>query len=216
MTSRRVSPQQTAYAWLLLLLLAATLQAAEKLKAGDSRQASEILSQAREARNAARRMADLEYKRAVAKAFPTADRVEVFLLDFAMKAIEGGDADDEAESFPIRSDRKRAKILARRGVPPQEIPRWCAAVAETITSDKPGKGAKCHYPIHGIRISAGNVLLFETSFCWKCNNYYFNYDGDAKWEGLTDDAQAFTKLINEFMPIPEAERKRFEQRNAGN
>jgi hypothetical protein len=60
----------------------------------------------------------------------------------------------------------------------------------------------CHYPIHGLRIRAGTKLLFETSICWECNNYYFTHDRESRWVSLTDDANELRKLLNELMPIP--------------
>jgi hypothetical protein len=65
-------------------------------------------------------------------------------------------------------------------------------------------GALCHLPIHGIRIFSDDALLFETSLCWACNNYYVESD----WAGLTADAKPLRTLLDEVVPIPEAERAR--------
>ncbi len=32
-------------------------------------------------------------------------------------------------------------------------------------------GAFCHFPIHGVRVYAGDAIIFYSSFCWKCSNF---------------------------------------------
>ena len=40
-----------------------------------------------------------------------------------------------------------------------------------MTFDKFG-GAFCHFPVYGLRFYRNDQLLFETSVCWKCSNFY--------------------------------------------
>jgi hypothetical protein len=150
---------------------------------------------------------DLKFRAEVAAKFSLADRVEVFLLDFAMGEDIAYRPKDHEETFSIRPYDRETKILERREVPAEEIRHWCAAMAKTVTSEKPRKGAWCHYPIHGIRIYARGELLFETSLCWVCHNYYCERD----WQSLTEDASDLEKLLDDLMPIPEQEKIRFKQ-----
>lgn len=145
------------------------------------------------------------FRVAVAKTFQFADRVEVFLLDYSIGEDAAYKPKDGEEAFPIRPYNKETKILKTRKVHAKEISKWCGAIAKTITTEKGGGGALCHYPIHGLRIYARNELLFETSICWHCSNYYFE-DG---WEGLTEDAKDLKTLLDDFMPVPEKEKARF-------
>ena len=192
---------------LFAILLAASAFAADADKT--SERIESILSDASGKRYDARAKADREYRAAAATAFKFADRVEVFLLDFSIGDDAARAPKDGDELFPIRPYDKETKILKATKVPPKDIPKWCAAVTKLITSDKPEGGALCHFPIHGLRIYARDKLLFETSICWHCSNYYFTYDGVSNWLGLTDDAIDIKKLLDDFMPIPDSEQQRF-------
>jgi hypothetical protein len=166
-----------------------------------------ILEQADTKRLEAIAKADREYRLAMAEALKLADRVEVFLLDFSMGedaayALEDGDA-----AFPIAPYRKETKILKTSEVPAKEVARWTAAVGKLLASDDES-GAACHLPIHGLRFYTGSRLLFETSLCWKCENYYFTYGLESRWLGLGEDARELKALLEAFMPIPKAEADR--------
>jgi hypothetical protein len=145
------------------------------------------------------------FRVAVAKTFQFADRVEVFLLDHSIGTDAAYKPKNGEEAFPIRPYNKETKILKTRKVPAKEIPKWCAAIAKTITTEKGGGGVLCHFPIHGLRIYARNELLFETSICWHCRNYYF----EDEWKGLSEDAKDLRALLDDFMPVPEKEKARF-------
>jgi len=71
-------------------------------------------------------------------------------------------------------------------------------------------GAMCHFPIHGLRLFRGGELIFETSLCWHCSNYYLEYPDDydeASWVGFgTNGIEAFLK---KELPIPQSEIDRF-------
>jgi hypothetical protein len=147
----------------------------------------------------------------LATTFQFADRFEVYLLDFSINKDPGYQLKEDEEGFPIRPysterfGESKTKILKTSKVPAKEIPTWCAAVTRMIASDKEGGATLCHFPIHGLRIYAGAKLLFETSICWRCNNFYFTYEGKSQWEQLTDDDKDLKKLLHEFMPIPESD-----------
>jgi len=168
-----------------------------------------ILSDASAKRWEAHEKADREYRAAVATTFKFANRAEIYLLDFSIGKDAAYAPKDDDAVFPIRPYDKETKILKTYKVPPKDIPKWCAAVTKLITSDKPSGGALCHFPIHGIRIYAGDQLLFETSICWECGNYYFTYEGYSQWLGLTEDVLDLRKLLDESMPIPKSELQRF-------
>lgn len=192
---------------LLTILFTASSLAADKDNA--SQRIDRIISEATTKRWDATTKADREYRAAVATTFRFADRVEVFLIDFSIREDAAYSPKEGDEVFAIRPYNKETKILKKLKTPPKDIQRWCAAVTKLLTSDKIAGGALCHYPIHGIRIYAGDSLLFETSICWGCSNYYFSYEGQATWESLTEDAKDLRALFGDFMPIPEAEKARF-------
>jgi hypothetical protein len=92
-----------------------------------------------------------------------------------------------------------------------EIERLLPALIETLVPDT-GGGAMCHYPIHGLRVWKEENMLFESSFCWACGNYSFDYDDVvSKWMGLSPGLE---QMMKELMPIPEAEIRRFEKKDS--
>jgi hypothetical protein len=180
--------------------------------AGDDERIEVILSDAGSKRSDAIAKADADYRAAVASTFRFADRIDVFLLDFSMGADGKYKPKEEDESFSIRPYKATTKILKSLKVPAKSIPVWCAAMAKALATDD--GGSLCHYPIHGLRIYAGDELLLETSICWECNNCYFTYDGESQWLGIEKDSGDLKKLLNDFMPIPEAELQRFKSKYA--
>jgi hypothetical protein len=149
-----------------------------------------------------------EYRAAVSTTFKLADRVEVYLLDFAAGYDPEYRPKEDEKTFPIRPYDKETGILKTHKVAAQDVQKWCAAVTKLLVSEKSGVGMNCHFPIHGIRIFSGDTLLFETSLCWKCGNYYFHYRTGASWEGLALNAEDLKALLDRAMPIPESERLR--------
>jgi hypothetical protein len=193
--------------FLAILLTSSSLTAdAEKTSA----RVEKILTDASYKRLDAISKADREYRAALATTFQLADRVEVYLLDFSIGKDAAYIPKDDDAVFPIRPyDDKETKIIKTLKVTPKDIPKWCTALGKLLASDKEGGQALCHFPIHGIRIYAGDKLLFETSICWVCSNYYFSYESHASWESLNEDAKDLEMLLTQFMPIPEAEKARF-------
>ncbi len=68
----------------------------------------------------------------------------------------------------------------------------------------------CHFPIHGIRIWDGEDIVFQTSICHHCMNFYMTYPFNrARWTGLSDPT--LQTVLNQLMPIPAEESERFEK-----
>jgi hypothetical protein len=187
--------------WAVVPLSANTAESGAKV----SERIAAILSEANEKQYKAMTKIRRDYRASVAKTFAFADRVEVFLLDHAMGKDPAYQPKEGDETFPIRPYNKETKILKKLTIPAPQIPKWAAAVTKMLTTEKWGGGAMCHFPIHGMRIYFRDQLLFETSICWKCDNYYF----ENGWEGLTEDAADLKALLDGFMPIPEEEKARF-------
>ena len=192
-----------ACALLGFVVLASTAVVAAK--EGDT--AAGLLNDAALTRALAISKADRDYRDAVASTLKFADRVEVYLLgakESARTDLFSGSEDQAADLFPIRPYDSNARILKRLTVPKEDIPQWTDAVAKILTSRRSTAMAMCHNPIHGIRLFAGDLLLFETSVCWECHNYYFRYEEGAQWENLTEDATDLRALFTKFLPIPDS------------
>ena len=141
-----------------------------------------------------------------AEAITPADRVDVYLLDPAREA--GG-----AGAFPLRPYGPQA-VTGIHGVKTLEAEtaaRLLVLWAGTLR-DEEGRQAHCHYPIHGLRFFRGDSLLYETSLCWVCNNYYAGSGQGYDWLGLpggypegppTSSCAGLRQLLESLLPIPE-------------
>lgn len=103
------------------------------------------------------------------EALPNCDKIELFALDSNLRSVKGAEIPKD-QAFPIRPYHVNAKILESvtlTGDSVQSISKaWRA-----MTFDKFG-GAFCHEPVYGIRFFRDDKILFETSVCWKCSNFY--------------------------------------------
>ena len=179
-----------------------------------------------------------QYLKDLAKAVLQADRAEIFLLDFEIVAelplpkepvqkswaeIEKeldrdlneedkvGEVPIEELYFPIVPYDCFSKILKRKTLGGDSLASCREAVAEILNKGGIGGGAFCHYPIHAIRLFKGEQMLFETSLCWKCGNYFLRFPNqwnEADWIGIGGGKMAI--FCMKEMPIPQTELERFE------
>jgi hypothetical protein len=113
------------------------------------------------------------------------------------------------DRFPIVPYGSSSKILKRKTLTADEVKLLMPSLQATIGVEKNMGGALCHYPIHGIRIWDGDDVIFQTSICYHCSNFYLSYPyGGADWTNLSDPN--FQKVMKQLMPIPQAEADRFE------
>lgn len=149
-------------------------------------------------------------------ALPKCDRIEILAISMgnenAEAAKDGGEtpgADASPQRFPVKPYRKEATIHKSKIV--------VGAAAETIHKTwralefSPG-GALCHMPVYGLRFFRDDQLIFETSVCWKCHNFYVpdiesvsaeNKVG-ARWYGFERNATAMRllKILRKHLPHP--------------
>jgi hypothetical protein len=145
----------------------------------------------------------------VAKSIAATDEIRVYLLDPAFEPAG-------LESFPMPKDYRWEKtgVHGQNTLVGESMTRlrdlWSA-----ILSEVEGLQASCHYPIHGLRFLGGGSVLFETSLCWVCNNYYV-VDGVTTvigyWLGLPGDCpygprspkcRELEEFLTSLLPIPE-------------
>ena len=176
--------------------------------------ASQKVDEAKRAFYEAANKQEAAYRKALGEAILNATRCEVFLLDFNIphdkKKESFFDYPSDDDHFPIRPYSAETKILKRRVLTVDEFQRLKQSLVETVSVAESSGGALCHMPIHGLRVFDGDEMIFETSICYGCSNFYVAYPlGDAGWVGLS--AKDFDKAMETLMPIPESERKRFEE-----
>ncbi len=154
------------------------------------------------------------YRKAFGEAIAGATNVEVFLLDFETKPVKGAQSfafwerDIPEDTFPIMPYGAASKILKRKKLSAEEVALLLPNLRATIGVEKDPGSAGCHFPIHGIRVRDGDEIIFQTSICYHCGNFYMQYpSGSASWTGLSEPK--FREVMEKLMPIPQKEIDRF-------
>lgn len=153
-----------------------------------------------------------DYRRDLAAVLAKGDRIEVYLLDFETEDTPSDflfwDTRLEENEFPIIPYGGKSKILKRSTLTAEQKLKFMPKLQEVVgIQGKIDGGAFCHFPIHGVRVYAGDTIIFQSSFCWKCNNFAVSYPDRPAWVAIrgVDLFEAFSKL----MPIPQSELDRF-------
>jgi len=156
------------------------------------------------------RMSALAYT----EAFPDVDRIELYTLLLERKL--------RVEQLDALQSNKKFKIGSSNGFGGADV---YVEVAAHVTID--GKkcknitdawrsmtfqpnGALCHVPPYGIRFFRNEKLLFETTVCWKCHNFYMpeidSQSGEMKLllYGFKDDSNAkkLLTMLQKHLPLP--------------
>lgn len=148
---------------------------------------------------------------AFTESFPEVDRIELFRLRVSDKSVPPKEPNVEQMSkdkFLVRSfdgsvrDNEKSYIDVDSHVTIKA--GNCKEIVETWRKMKfKPNGAFCHAPPYGVRFYKDDKLLFETTICWKCHNFFIpEYDpesGELKMVifGFDDNANA-KKLLNLF------------------
>ena len=180
---------------------------------GNQDEATKKIEEAEGRFHEAKQVIQGRYRKELADALAKAERVEIFLLDF--DALEPTPSDflfwetrlEEGE-FPIMPYGEKTKVLKKATLTPEQRAEFLPALQKVVGGESGAGGAMCHMPIHGVRIFSGDEIVFQTSICWHCGNYYLHYPDGAHWEGLAD-SNDLAKALEKMMPIPQAEMDRF-------
>ncbi len=156
-----------------------------------------------------------DYRKELADSLTKGDRVEIYLLDFEMEDTPSDfffwETRLEEGEFPIIPYGSKSKILQRSILTPEQREDFLPKLQTTvgIQGDIDG-GALCHFPIHGVRIFSSESIIFQSSFCWQCNNFAISYPDGPTWVAIRGGElfEAFSKIT----PIPQSEADRFNAR----
>ena len=152
------------------------------------------------------------YRSQIAEMIKKADRAEVYLLSGTVEKREVpedelfSDPAPPTEWFPIRPYDGYSKIKIRKTLKENQLRQLIGEIAKVLRQrDDLDGGAFCHFPNHGICFLAGDTILFETSFCYECSNYYLEYPGDLgppSWVGfsVTELQNYFGRLFSDLDP----------------
>jgi hypothetical protein len=140
------------------------------------------------------RRAYYEYRiRGVTSSLPAIDRVEVFHLRGT--GLRESDPANATDGFPIRPYRSYSHILGQTTL----FGADAQALASLWRSQRFDWGvqALCHYPAYGFRYYSGSKLIFETSVCYRCNNFYT----PTGWWGFYTDTPQAADLLRRLRQI---------------
>ena len=155
-----------------------------------------------------------QYKHDTARLLRHADRISIYLLDADISPDNRSksftvDLDDSL--FPIKPYDTCTPILGATNVTEKTIIESFVSNFKILLNDEEHNFVTlCHYPTHGVRVYAGQSLLFESSFSWKCSNYSF----EDRWEHISDDSTE--KLFKNVMPITEDQINRIKRKSSDN
>jgi hypothetical protein len=148
-----------------------------------------------------------KYRMRFSEALKHADGVEVLLLSFTTESdIPEG---KESEYLYISPYKTYSKILQQKKLKGNSMTE-CRKQTVKLIQEPYLAGPMCHFPIHGVRLYRDEEVIFETSLCWHCSNYFIAYPDDyedASWVGFASDN--LEKLLRKELPIPQSEIDRF-------
>jgi len=155
------------------------------------------------------------YRRSLADALQNADDVQLFLLDFKTQPVKNSKDSHWENSlpldlFPIVTRNEVSKILQRRQLPPAERKAFLLGLKRVLSIDGVHTGGMCHLPTYGIRIWAGNYVVFQTSLSTCCGNLEVTYPTQGA-EPMGYHDPDFEAILQRALPIPQSEIDRFEE-----
>jgi hypothetical protein len=118
----------------------------------------------------------------VTLAIKLCNKARIYLLDG--KTIT---QDEDPEGFPVKPYGKVvSKILKDKYLDHEELEKLKGSLV-LLTKNQSGEQALCHYPGFGIRLYSDKTLIFETSICFKCNNWQLPVLSGHTWASLPDE-----------------------------
>ncbi|MCC9600551.1 hypothetical protein LOC67_08260 [Stieleria sp. JC731] len=144
-------------------------------------------------------------------ALPQFDRVELYAVSIPKRDPfndESPKPETTDKTFPVRPYGTHADVHAHVSLTGGNCTKFRQAW-QSLAFDRLG-GAFCHYPAYGFRLYRNNVLLFETTVCWECQNFYVpRFDPEKRrythgWYGFANDdkAKSLLKLFRSLLPHP--------------
>jgi hypothetical protein len=173
-----------------------------------------------------KRKLEAAYRSQLAESFRLVDRAEIMLLDFEPTPrptdLPPGEFYGEVEGFErkhylfIPNYGAYSKILKTKKVGEESKDELVNAMVSVFREPPRLQGPMCHHPIHGVRLYIANELLFETSFCWHCGNYFMRMTG--AWDGMWVDfhGEKLEAFLKKELPIPQAQLDRLDAKYGAN
>ncbi len=175
-------------------------------------EAERDLSNAKSRYDKAQSIIRADFRKDLAAALAKGDGVVVYLLDFETEDTPSGfwlwENGLEEDEFPIIPYGKKSKILKKATLTAEQKLKFIPKLQEVVgVQGEVDGGAFCHYPIHGVRVYAGETIIFQSSFCWACTNFAISYPDGPAWIAIRE--AGLFEAFSELMPIPQSELDRF-------
>ncbi len=137
-------------------------------------------------------------KIALAEKLKSADRAEIYLLDFK----EGA----KGESFMLGTEGNSV-IAQRKTLIEAKFHSFAARWNQLLAAELSKVSRWCHFPMHGVRFYERDTVLFETSICWGCRNFCMPIEGKPNCVGLPQDPvmTEIEKFFDAELPLPKKE-----------
>lgn len=142
-------------------------------------------------------------------ALPRFDRMELYAVSMPKPfSDEEPKQEPNDKTFPVRPYGVFADIHVQKTITGDACEELRKAW-QSLRFDRLG-GAFCHYPAYGLRLYRNDVLLFETTVCWECQNFYVpRYNAEKQrythgWYGFAkdDNSKALLDLFRSILPHP--------------
>ena len=135
--------------------------------------------------------------RTVTVSLPYCDRVEVFHLRGS--GFIRDPADQPTSGFPIRPYGTFSPILGTQTLSGSDA-EALAALWRSQTFG-PEFRALCHSAAYGFRFYSGSKLVFETSLCFHCSNFYVPALHKSGWWGFDTESHKAQELLRRLQEI---------------
>jgi hypothetical protein len=163
------------------------------------------------------RMSALAYT----EAFPEVDRIELYTLVLDPKHKDAVPEGGSRERFKLGSSggfggAKSSDVYVDVDLHVTIDGKKCKEITDAWRSlSFQPNGALCHVPPYGVRFYRENNLLFETTVCWKCHNFYMPEIDPKTGEmnlllyGFKNDTHAkkLLSIFHKHLPIPKRTKK---------
>ena len=159
------------------------------------------------------------YRHGVAKALESADRIEIYVLNFEMakppepQSLFERDTDQNDDLFPIVPCKMVSEILKRKLLNKKERGQLITALQTMLNRNTRGSAVGCHFPIEGIRAWSGDQVVFRTSLCFHCGNYTFEYPNGS--DIIQMGGNEVEEIMKQLLPVPQSEVDRFKAKYPG-
>jgi hypothetical protein len=150
------------------------------------------------------RQANIRRIKSFTSHLPACDKVEVYYLDSELER-------DSVVGFPVKPYRTCARIIESKDITGREA----QSLADSWRAQKFGAEyqALCHEPVYGLRFYQSSQLIYETTLCFSCRNFYVPVNEGVHWWGFDSRSAQGKELLNRLQQIfpgsiPKPETKR--------